>query len=144
MVQGRPIMRDPSGFPTPHLSYFKLTIMAFGGASSSFSAAFMRGGPHGGGGGHVSTRQLFIWVVTALLLGVCGWSSGLLVTYALDVTMMTASPSPSRGGSAAARSPAQKQSKKGKKGNAGSGSLRYLYHKARADHGRTRTPTRVM
>ena len=88
--------------------------------ASSFSAAFMRG--HGsGGGGHVSTRQLFIWIVTALLLGVCGWSSGLLVTYALDVTMMTASPSPPGGGSAAARSPAQKHSKKGKKGNAGSG-----------------------
>ncbi|XRB05946.1 flavin-containing monooxygenase [Pycnococcus provasolii] len=91
--------------------------MAFG-ASSSFSAAFMRGGH---GGHNVSTRQLFIWIVTALLLGVCGWSSGLLVTYALDVTMMTASPSPSGAGSAAARSPAQKQSKKGKKGNAGSG-----------------------
>ena len=76
----------------------------------------------GGHGGHnVFTRQLLIWVVTALLLGVCGWSSGLLVTYALDVTMMTASPSPPGGGSAAARSPAQKQSKKGKKGNAGSG-----------------------
>ena len=91
--------------------------MAFGGASS-FSAAFMRGGH---GGHNVFTRQLLIWVVTALLLGVCGWSSGLLVTYALDVTMMTASPSPPGGGSAAARSPAQKQSKKGKKGNAGSG-----------------------